>query len=80
MASPLQYYTKVKKLGQGSFGSVYLVRDNRDGQQYVMKEIDLTTAGPKARKEALREVSFLNKLSHPAIISYKVSWAFLPFP
>ena len=32
-------YTRVKQLGQGSFGWVMLVRDERDGQLYVMKEV-----------------------------------------
>jgi serine/threonine protein kinase len=46
----LQQYARIKKLGQGSFGAVYLVRDSRDGQCYVMKEVDLTTQSQKARK------------------------------
>jgi serine/threonine protein kinase len=47
------------------------VRDLRDQQQYVMKEIDITTLGAKGRKEALKEVGFLAKLAHPAIIGYR---------
>ena len=50
---------------------MYLVKDLRDQQLYVMKEIDITTLGAKGRKEALKEVGFLAKLEHPAIIGYR---------
>jgi len=50
---------------------VFLVKDKRDSQLYVMKEIDITSMGPKEKKNALREVGFLAKLSHPAIIGYR---------
>lgn len=43
---------------KGSFGAVYLMRDKRDNNLYVMKEIDLTVLGPKGRKEALKEVGW----------------------
>ncbi len=36
-----------------------------------MKEVDLTTMGNKERKDALREVGFLAKFSHPSIIGYR---------
>lgn len=32
-------YIRLKQLGQGSFGRVLLVRDSRDGQLYVLKEV-----------------------------------------
>ena len=64
-------YIRVRQLGQGSFGRVLLVRDRRDGQLAVMKEVDLQQFGAKGRQEAMKEVAFLNQLSHPYIISYK---------
>lgn len=70
MPSSIQDYTQVKKLGQGGFGTVYLVRDNRDQKQYVMKEVDLSKTDEKGRQEALKEVSFLQQMAHPNIISY----------
>jgi NIMA (never in mitosis gene a)-related kinase len=63
-------YIRLKQLGQGSFGRVLLVRDSRDGQLYVLKEVDLQQFGAKGKKEALKEVAFLNQLSHPYIIKY----------
>ena len=45
----LSNYRQIKKLGQGSFGSVFLV-EHRDRKQYVMKTIDLNTLDSKGRK------------------------------
>lgn len=71
MPSGLDKYERVRKLGQGSFGSVFLVRDLADKKQYVLKEINLTAMGPQGRTDALKEVSFMASLNHPSIISYK---------
>jgi NIMA (never in mitosis gene a)-related kinase len=57
---------------------VLLVRDSRDGQLYVLKEVDLGQFGSKGKKQALKEVSFLNQLRHPFIITYKVFFEKLP--
>jgi NIMA (never in mitosis gene a)-related kinase len=67
----LEHYTRVRRLGKGSFGEVHLVTDKRNGTQYVMKEVDLQQFGPKGRKEALKEVGFLNAMHHPYIVGYR---------
>ncbi len=41
--NPLSYFSKVKKLGEGGFGKVFLVRDSRDQQLWVMKEVGKNT-------------------------------------
>lgn len=64
-------YIRVRQLGQGSFGRVLLVRDSRSNELFVMKEVDLQQFGAKGKKEAMKEVAFLNQLSHPFVISYK---------
>lgn len=69
--SGMQHYDKVRKLGQGSFGSVFLMRDRRDDIMCVMKAIDLDQLDAKGKQEALREVGFLATLKHPAIIAYR---------
>lgn len=70
MPSGIENFTQVKKLGQGGFGTVFLVRDNRDQKLYVMKEVDLSKTDEKGRQEALKEASFLKQMSHPNIIGY----------
>jgi serine/threonine protein kinase len=68
---PYEDYTKLRKLGQGSFGSIFLVQDWVARKPYVMKEVDLSHMNEQGRLEALKEVGFLSQLNHPNIISYK---------
>lgn len=35
-------YIKVRKIGEGSFGKAILVKSKEDGQQYVIKEINIS--------------------------------------
>lgn len=70
-ANPLSNYSKIRKLGEGGFGKVYLVQDRRDGGQYCMKEIDLSKLDSKGRKEATKECTFLARMAHPNIIGYR---------
>ena len=41
----MENYTIVKKLGEGSFGSAYLVKTKTDNKQSVMKEVNMTKVG-----------------------------------
>jgi serine/threonine protein kinase len=34
-------YSKIKKIGEGSFGCVYLVKNEEDGKFYAMKKFYL---------------------------------------
>jgi len=35
-------YVKIRKIGEGSFGSAFLVKEKDKGRQMVMKEINMT--------------------------------------
>lgn len=35
-------YIKVRKIGEGSFGKAILVKAKENGQQYVIKEINIS--------------------------------------
>lgn len=37
----MEKYTKIKSIGEGAFGKALLVRDKSNGQQYVVKEIQM---------------------------------------
>lgn len=67
----MQKYERIKKLGEGGFGQVFLVRDKTDQKLYVQKEIDLSKLDEKGRAEAVKEASFLQQMRHPNIIAYK---------
>ncbi|OWZ20019.1 Protein kinase [Phytophthora megakarya] len=81
----MEKYVKVRKIGQGSFGSAYLATrktspaaDSKDQkQQFVIKEILLD---PRDQANAQREARLLAALDHPNIIACKESFLLKPPP
>ncbi|KFU85059.1 Serine/threonine-protein kinase Nek11, partial [Chaetura pelagica] len=70
-------YTIQKKLGNGSFGSVYLVSDRKakQGEELkVLKEISVGDLKPNETVEANLEAQLLSKLDHPAIVKFYASF------
>ena len=67
-------YRKLKKLGKGSFGSVFLVQPTAGGEPLVMKEVSLRGLGRKDRQSTINEVSILKKVVHPNVIAYRDSF------
>ncbi|XP_071381998.1 serine/threonine-protein kinase Nek11-like, partial [Centroberyx affinis] len=66
-------YSVVRRLGRGSFGSVYLVQDTKatHGEQLkVLKEIPLGDLRPDETVRAAREAQLLAQLHHPAILAF----------
>ena len=49
-------YTKVKPLGSGAFGKVFLVRD-RSGESAVLKEVPLRGLCQKEQKRSVAEAA-----------------------
>ncbi|XP_025920673.1 serine/threonine-protein kinase Nek11 [Apteryx rowi] len=70
-------YTVQRKLGNGSFGSVYLVSDKKakQGEEFkVLKEISVGNLKPNETVEANLEAQLLSKLDHPAIVKFYASF------
>ncbi|NWV23699.1 NEK1 kinase, partial [Origma solitaria] len=67
-------YIKIRKIGEGSFGKAILVRSKEDGQQYVIKEINISKMSNKEREESRREVAVLANMKHPNIVLYRESF------
>ncbi|XP_050171524.1 serine/threonine-protein kinase Nek11 isoform X4 [Myiozetetes cayanensis] len=70
-------YTVQRKLGNGSFGSVYLVSDRKakQGEELkVLKEISVGDLKPNETVEANLEAQLLSKLDHPAIVKFYASF------
>ena len=70
----MESYVKEKLIGEGSFGTAYLVRAKSTGVQYVIKRINFARMLEKEKDEAMREVEVLAKMQHPYIVAYKESF------
>ena len=64
-------FTKIERLGSGSFGNVWLVRSNFSFKSYVVKEMSERCKNGKERESAINEANILAKLKHKNIIRYK---------
>ena len=67
-------FAKVKQLGQGTYGKVYLAKDKRSGEEVALKKIKLEAS--KEKREgfpitAIREIRVLMSLEHPNVIELK---------
>lgn len=63
-------YSILRKLGQGTYGSVYLCEQKDTGRQCVMKRMLLRNLSEKERHSALQEAQLLESLNHPNIVAY----------
>ena len=61
----------IKKIGNGSFSSVYKVRRKQDNNIYALKKVKLLKLKEKEKQAALNEVRILASIKSPFIISYK---------
>ncbi|KAJ3319664.1 Protein kinase [Boothiomyces sp. JEL0866] len=69
---PAQFYTKLKKIGQGASGTVYIGKDNITNEKVAIKQMILSA---QQKKEYLiNEINLMKNSSHPNIINYKNSF------
>ena len=69
--SKISDFEKVKELGKGSFGSVYLVRRKEDHKIYALKSVYLQKLNKKEQQNSVNEVRILASVNHPNVIGYK---------
>uniref|UniRef100_A0A8B9F167 non-specific serine/threonine protein kinase n=1 Tax=Amazona collaria TaxID=241587 RepID=A0A8B9F167_9PSIT len=62
-------YEIIKKIGEGSFGKIFLAKGKVDNEQCVIKEIDLT----KVKQQPRDEVILLAKMKHANIVTFYAS-------
>ena len=68
-------YEVKRKIGQDSFGNVYLTIHRKTRRTLVLKEIKVSRMTTKERSDVAREVELLSKLSHPNIVQYVDSFS-----
>ena len=64
-------FEKIKELGKGSFGSVYLVKRKEDQKIYALKSVYLQKLNKKEQQNSVNEVRILASVNHPNVIGYK---------
>ncbi len=60
----MQHYKSIEAIGEGSFGSVYLVKDGKD-KSFALKRIHVN---PFEGDQALKEIEVMKKFVHPNLI------------
>ena len=68
--SSMNAFEKVKKVGQGAFGTATLCKRRDDGNHVVLKTINLHDLKQNERQMAVNEAKLLAVLDHPNIIAY----------
>ena len=61
-------YTKIEKIGEGTYGVVYKARHKVTGQLVALKKIRLENQEEGVPSTAIREISLLKELKHPNIV------------
>jgi len=68
MDNALAKYTKLAKIGEGTYGVVYKARNNETGEIVALKSIRLDTVDEGVPATAIREISILKDLKHPNVV------------
>ena len=66
--NPEHLYKKLKLLGSGAFGEVWLVSHKELHKDFAMKIIKKRTNKPSEEKEIMNEIKMLKELDHPKIL------------
>ena len=70
----MENYEKLKSIGRGAYGTVYLCRRISDGSHFIIKQIPVEEMSKEERQAAMNEVKVLSMLKHPNIIAYSDSF------
>lgn len=64
-------YTKLRQIGEGTYGQVYLARDERDGSLVALKRVRMDNEKEGFPITAIREIKLLKRLNHENVIRLK---------
>ncbi|KAI8742153.1 cyclin-dependent kinase 1 [Biomphalaria glabrata] len=62
-------YSKIEKIGEGTYGVVYKGRHKKSNRLVALKKIRLESEEEGVPSTAIREISLLRELQHPNIVS-----------
>jgi len=64
----IQDFQKIEKIGEGAYGIVYKALEKVTGQFVALKKIRLDTESEGVPSTAMREITILKELEHPAVV------------
>ena len=69
--SSIKDFQILKKIGQGSFSTVFQVKKISNNQEYAMKKIQMQNLNQKEKSNSLNEIRILASIQHENIVAYK---------
>uniref|UniRef100_A0A4W5KI22 Eukaryotic translation initiation factor 2-alpha kinase 1 n=1 Tax=Hucho hucho TaxID=62062 RepID=A0A4W5KI22_9TELE len=70
----LSEFEELSRLGKGSYGKVFKVKNKLDGQKYAVKKILIDNVSREDCMKVLREVKVLSSLQHINVVGYHTAW------
>jgi serine/threonine protein kinase len=67
-------YEFIENIGSGMYGEVYKALNKSENKYYAIKRLNFKDISDKEKNSINKEVSILQKLNHPNILSYKDSF------
>lgn len=64
-------YEKLRQIGEGTYGQVYLARDVKDNSLVALKRVRMDNEREGFPITAIREIKLLKRLEHPNVIRLK---------
>ena len=69
-----EIFHKIKKIGEGNNGEIFLIKSNKTQKEYALKAIKTKDIDEDLLDTVKREVDILKTLDHPNIISFKCAF------
>ena len=66
----MEAYQRIKSLGEGSYGRVFLARRKADGKLVCVKAMSLGALSPKERESCRNEAKLMRSMAHPNICTF----------
>lgn len=67
----LKGYTKIQRIGEGTYGVVYKAKDKKTDEPIAIKKVKFEDESDGIPSTSMREISVLKKLKHPNIVNLK---------
>ena len=74
IVSSNEIFRKIKKIGKGNYGEIFLIQSNKTQKEYALKVMKTKNTEQELLDIMKREYENLKKLNHPNIISFKCAF------